>query len=205
MKKHLGKIALLLELLILLFLIVFIFEIPFGLIGIIITTILFSIHLKKYTKHNVAITLFILIIFFWISPILMMVYTNWTYCDFIKKEVLKADNGYTFDFAKGKINYIDGGGGFMGGSCRATFSFNPEMRSQISQMGSYWNIEDDCIDYLTENHFMPTIERFLREDPLARMPSRCAVHIDIKDENKKDELIIYDLDRHKLFYKYSMR
>ena len=203
MKKHLGKIVILIDIaLLLLFMWLWLSMSFVGFIGMIMMTIVFSFHLRKYTKHNIAIPLFILFLYFLTSPILQIFYVGRTYCDFVKTKVLNAGNGNTFDFSKGKINYIEGDGGFQDGHCRATISFDPEMRSKISQMESYWRIEDDCIDYLFEHHHRFTMENFLRKDPSARMPSRCAIHEYHNDKSGVDELIIYDLDRHKLFYEY---
>jgi len=202
MKKYFGKISILIDIILLLSFMWIWFPRPFiGFIGLITITILFSIHLKKYTNHNVIIPLFILFLFFFISPILQIFYVSRTYCDFVKTEVLKADNGHVFDFSKGKVNYIEGGG-FQDGYCRATISFNPQMRRKILQMGNYWHIEDDCIDYLFEHHHRPSMENFLRKDSTARMPNRCAIHEYIDDKSGRDDLIIYDLDRNKLFYEY---
>lgn len=200
MKKFLIPTLILIELLLLLFFMVFWISMPLvSLIGIIVMIILFNSHIKKYTKSNIFISLFILFFFMIISPMLQFVYTVRTYCDFVKTEVLKADNGATFDFSKGKIDYLEGGG-FQDGVCYATISFDQIMRQKIQQMGEYWEIQDDCIDYLVENHLMPYMEDLLRKNPKARMPSRCAIHADIKDS--KDEIIIYDTDRNKLFYEY---
>ena len=202
MKKHLGKIAILIDIILLsLFMWLWLSMSFVGFIGMIVMTVVLGFHLRKYTKHNIAIPLFILFLYFFISPILQFFYTVSTYCDFVKTEVLNADNGNTFDLSKGKINYIEGGG-FQDGYCRATISFNPEMRSKISQMGSYWHIEDDCIDYLFEHHYQSTMEKFLRSDPTARMPNRCAIHEYIDDKSGRDDRIIYDLDRNRLFYEY---